>query len=65
MRKEELYLSNFPICQELDALIEAATEGEDAKFKFDEFRTLMTYPKCGIAKTVLGGTESALILLGS
>ena len=42
--------------QELDALIEAVTNmDESAKFKFDEFRTLMTYPKCGIAKTFLKG----------
>jgi len=40
--------------QELDALIEAATDGDEShKFNYAEFRTLMTYPKCGIGKTVL------------
>jgi len=48
--------------EELDALIEAATDGEDANFRFDEFRTLMTYPKCGIAKTLLGVLEGDLFV---
>jgi len=45
----------------MDALIEAATQhDESAKFKFDEFRTLMTYPKAGIAKSLLGVLEGDL-----
>jgi len=55
-----LYSLNVLSCEqkeELDALIDAATDGEDATFGFSEFRTLMTYPKCGIAKTLLGVLE--------
>jgi len=50
--------------EEVHALIEAVCEeedqGDDAKFNFAQFRTLMTYPKCGIAKTVLGVLEKEL-----
>merc|ERR1712100_284760 len=47
--------------EEMDALIEAATQQDEAaKFRFEEFRTLMTYPKAGIAKTPLGVLEGDL-----
>jgi len=40
--------------QEFDALVEAATDGDERRrFNYAEFRTLMTYPKCGIAKRIL------------
>lgn len=42
--------------QEFDALIEAATDGDEFyRFNYAEFRTLMTYPKKGIAKKILNG----------
>lgn len=40
--------------EEFDALVEAATDGDERRrFSYAEFRTLMTYPKCGIAKRIL------------
>ena len=47
--------------QEFDALVEAATDGDERRrFNYAEFRTLMTYPKCGIAKRILSGESGSI-----